>query len=211
MLLMQNIESNPGMNPINMHPISIMTYNCNGLRDNKKLRRLTSKLRPFVNNGGIVLLQETHLTDTNYLKSIWKEKFESNCIRSNSAGVLTLFKSDFEVVKTEKDEDGRLLIVVLKNQDTQMIISNTYFPNDHKLGITFAEKAYLKILELQNDFPDYTTVAGGDYNVCLNSNDSINRSSSKSEVNLAETIRLNNKITGLVDSYRTLHKEGGYT
>ena len=211
MLLMQNIESNPGMNPNNENPVSIITYNCNGLRDNKKLRRLMNKLAPFVNKGGIVLLQETHLTDTKYLSTIWKDKFESNCIRTNSAGVLTLFKSDFEIIKTEKDDEGRLLILVLKNQDTKIIISNAYFPNDHKISITFADYAYLKILELQNEYPNYITVAGGDYNVCLDPNDSLNRNRSISEISLAETIKINNKIAGLVDSFRMIHKDGGFT
>jgi hypothetical protein len=62
-LLMQNDESNPGMNK--KDTFSIVTFNCNGLGDRKKLKRLLIKLEPIVNRGGIIFLQETHLTDTN--------------------------------------------------------------------------------------------------------------------------------------------------
>ncbi len=38
--------------------------------DRKNVRRLIIKARPIVKKGGIVFLQETHITDTNYLKSL---------------------------------------------------------------------------------------------------------------------------------------------
>jgi exonuclease III len=188
-----------------------MTYNCNGLRDKNKLKRLIIKLGPFVKNGGIVLLQETHITDTKYLSMIWKEKFVSNCVKTNSAGVITLFKQEYEVLENVKDLEGRSLIIVIKNNDTKLIISNAYFPNDHKLSIAFAETKYLKILEMQHKYPDYLTVAAGDYNVCMMPNDSLNRNRSNNEKCLADAIVSNNRITNLVDSYRSINPEGGYT
>ncbi len=210
-LIMQNVESNPGMKSNTRNATSIMTYNCNGLRDRNKLKRLIIKLGPFVKNGGIVLLQETHITDTKYLSMIWKEKFESNCVKTNSAGVITLFKQDYEVLENVKDLEGRSLIIVVKNNDSKLIISNSYFPNDHKLSIAFAETKYLKILEMQHKYPEYLTVAAGDYNACMTPNDSLNRNRTNNEKCLAEVIVSNNKITNLVDSYRSINPEGGYT
>jgi exonuclease III len=211
MLLRQNVESNPGMNNNKQGTFSIISYNCNGLREKNKLRRLTRKITPIIKKGGIVLLQETHLPDTNYLKNIWKEKFESNCIKSNSAGVLTFFNNEYETVEVEKDSEGRFLILVLKNQDKKFIVANSYFPNDHRIAIDFAETVYLKILEMQHKYPEYLTIAGGDYNVCMNPNDSLNRNRTNVEKNLSNTIASNNKITNLIDSYRSMHKSGGYT
>ena len=205
-LLKQNVESNPGMNTF-----TVTTYNCNGLGDRNKLKRLSLKIAPIVRKGGIVLLQETHLAETKYLSTIWKDKFESNCIRTNSAGVLTLYKNDYELIEMEKDQEGRFLILVLRNQDMKLIVSNAYFPNDHKLAITFAEALYLKILEYQHKYPDYLTIAAGDYNVCMKPEDSLNRNITKVETYLADSILNNNKITNLVDSYRNLHKVGGFT
>jgi exonuclease III len=174
-LLKQNVESNPGMKNNSQALFKILTYNCNGLGDRKKLKRLILKLTPIVDKGGIVFLQETHLTDTNYLKTIWKNKFETNCIKTNSAGVITLFRNDYEVVETLKDSDGRQLVIAVKNNETELILANSYFPNEHKIGINFAESVYLKILEMQHKFPKYRTIAAGDYNACMNLNDSLNR------------------------------------
>ncbi len=54
-------------------------------------------------------------------------------------------------------------------------------------------------------------MSAGDHNVCMNENDSLNRNNTKNEKSLADTINSNNKITKLVDAYRLIHKNGGYT
>ena len=89
-LLAQGIERQPG--PVSKRStLSILTYNCNGLGDPKKLKRLLLKLNVLVNKGCIVFLQETHIVDTKYLEMIWKHSFLSNCIKTNSAGVIILY------------------------------------------------------------------------------------------------------------------------
>jgi hypothetical protein len=93
-LLRQNVESNPGMKLHIGDSLAVLTYNCNGLGDKKKLKRLILKLGPIVNRGRIIFLQETHLMDTSYLSTIWKNKLESNCIKSNAAGVIILYNND---------------------------------------------------------------------------------------------------------------------
>jgi hypothetical protein len=50
-----------------------------------------------------------------------------------------------------------------------------YFPNDHKEGIAFAEKVYLKLLETQTEFPDTLTICAGDFNACMTTDDSMGR------------------------------------
>ena len=211
-LLRQNIKSNPGMETTTKKLIlSVITFNTNGLGDKKKLKRLLTKVGPLVNKGGIILLQETHLKDTSYLSSIWKHNFASNCSKTNSAGVIILYNKEYETLEKFSDEKGRNLIVAIEKEDLKFIISNSYFPNDHREGIAFAEETYLKILEFQHKYPDHLTIAGGDLNVCMNSLDSLNRNGSTAEVCLSETITDNNKITNMVDSYRALNAEGGYT
>jgi hypothetical protein len=125
--------------------------------------------------------------------------------------VIILYNNDLEIIECSKDNEGRLLNIVVQNQDSGFILANSYFPNDHKVGITFAEKVYLKILEMQYKYPDFLTIAAGDYNVCMKINDSINRLTSNSEKLLSKTITDNNKITNLIDAYRAIHKEGGFT
>ncbi len=48
MLLRQNVESNPGMINKKNETITITTFNCNGLRDKNKLKRLILKISPIV-------------------------------------------------------------------------------------------------------------------------------------------------------------------
>ena len=212
-LLKQNVESNPGMNTRkeNSVTIPIITYNCNGLGDKKKLKRLLFKVGPKVEKGAIVLLQETHLKDTKFFEMIWKHNFVSNCKSTNSAGVIILYNKNYEITDKYCDEEGRNIIIAIENDDTKLIISNAYFPNDHKIAILFAEKMYLKLLEFQHNLPEYQTISGGDFNACISSNDSVNRNSSTTETFLSDTICSNNRITNLVDAYRFLHKDGGFT
>ncbi len=61
-LLCQNIESNPGpLRPENT-TLSILTYNCNGLGDPKKLKKLLLKVNVLVNRGCIVFQKRILLT-----------------------------------------------------------------------------------------------------------------------------------------------------
>ena len=86
MLLKQNVESNPGPES-NIKPnVAIRTYNCNGLGNTNKFRRLLTKLRPEVQQGGIALLQETHIVDENLIKLYWKMNFVTSCVSTNRGG-----------------------------------------------------------------------------------------------------------------------------
>jgi hypothetical protein len=102
-LMCQNVESNPGPPKAVTSTLSILTYNCNGLGDPKKLKRLLLKLNVLVNKGCIVFLQETHIVDTKYLEMIWKHSFLSNCIKTNSAGVIILYNKQYDLVHEYSD------------------------------------------------------------------------------------------------------------
>jgi exonuclease III len=211
MLLRQNVESNPGMGKEIRPTLSIMTYNCNGLGDKTKLKRVLTKLSPIVEKGGIVLLQETHIVDTKYLKLFWKNKFESNCCKTNAAGVIILYRNDITILDSFRDEEGRHLTIVLNQDSRTLIVTNVYFPNDQRKSLKFAEQVYLKILEVQQTYPDNLTFLAGDFNTCMSEKDYMNRNNSIIEKHLAEMISSNNNLLKLTDAYRTVHKEKGYT
>jgi exonuclease III len=129
-LLVQGIERQPG--PVSKRSkLSILTYNCNGLSDQKKLKRLLIKLNVMVNKGCIVFLQETHIVDTKYLEMIWRRGFLSNCVKTNSAGVIILHNKQYDLVHKYADCEGRQLIAVIGN-DERKIFVNAYFPNDNR-------------------------------------------------------------------------------
>jgi len=206
-LFRSGIELNPGP----PRGTKIVTYNCNGLGDQSKLRRLLTKVNKDVENGAIILLQETHIVNSDYLKTIWKNKFISNCKKTNAAGVIILFNNQYEVKCSYLDNDGRVIVAVITNEERTIIVANAYFPNDHKIGIAFAENLYLKIVEAQNEYPENITICAGDFNTCMSEDDSMGRKESKNEKLLADVIRGNNKVAKLSDSYRSVYKNGGYT
>ena len=142
---------------------------------------------------------------------IWKHGFLSNCVKTNSAGVIILYNKQYDLVHKYADHEGRQLIAVLGNDERKFIVVNAYFPNDHKQGVTFAEQMYTKVLEVQAEYPDHITFCAGDMNVCLSSNDSLNRIGSQNENLLSDVIRNNNKVAELSDAYRSVHAEDGYT
>jgi hypothetical protein len=125
--------------------------------------------------------------------------------------VIILFNNKYEVKFSYEDEEGRNIIAVLEHEEQTIIVSNAYFPNDHKAGMVFAEKMYLKILEVQSNYPNNLTICAGDFNTCMSNEDSMGRNESRNEKLLADVITGNNLVTKLKDSYRSIHPSDGYT
>ena len=209
-LLKQNIEKNPGERQ-SKPDFSLVTYNCNGLGDKTKLRKLLPKLAEIVDKGGIVFLQETHLVDTSYLNLLWKHKFISNCVKTNSAGVIILFNQQYNPIETILDNKGRSIVTIIESGEANLILSNSYFHNDHGLGVQFAEEMFTNLLKLQSKYPNHVTISAGDYNTCIDANDALNRNRSQKELILTEVIKNNNKITKLKDAYRIINEDEGFT
>ncbi len=132
---------------------------------------------------------------------IWKHSFLSNCVKTNSAGVIILYNKQYDLVHKYADVEGRQLVAVIGNDERKFIVVNAYFPNDHRQGVAFAEQMYTKVLEVQAEYPDHITFCAGDMNVCLSSNDSLNRIGSQNEDLLSDVIRNNNKVAELSDAY----------
>jgi exonuclease III len=182
LLLMQNLESNPGPTATNL---SIVTFNCNGLGDQKKLRKLLTKLLPMVERNCIILLQETHCIHNEVLEKLWKHNVINNGFTSNSAGVMVLFNKKYEIRRVLKDNVGRQIVAAIDDGSTHLIIANAYFPNDHRQGMDFAEKFYTNILNAQAEFSEFPIICGGDFNCCITESDQLNRKRSLSESELA--------------------------
>jgi exonuclease III len=209
-LLAQGVHPHPG--PGSVRPdISFLTYNCRGLNNADKLRRLLSKLSKLVDQNYIIALQETHKIDDRLLKLYWKENFISNCCSSNKRGVALLFNNSYSVNQLYKDDLDRSVFVELESDKHKLIIGNVYFPNDHREALDFNESTYHKLLEFQYRSPEALTCLMGDINHCLSPNDSVNRSSTSAEKELAALTKNNNNVCNIVDSYREINKEGGFT
>jgi exonuclease III len=219
LLLRGNVEPHPGPGPEAGKPtnlarnkfLDIVTFNCNGLVVDRKRRRVLLKVNDIINKGGIVMLQETHLTKDEQVLSTYKGGFKLNNHKSNSAGVATFFSNNFEILHNEDDDSGRMLLTVVKNENDNFLIANVYCPNDHKVSLNFVEKVYVRILEVLSDFPDCHVILGGDFNSCLTNKDYLNRNKTNAETELTNTIQQNNEICSLVDSYRHVNNDSGFS
>ena len=218
LLIIGNVERNPGPTqtkgndpPSEKINLKILTYNCNGLGDRKKLKRLMIKVNKVVDKGGIVLLQETHILDRERVTLLTNHKVEISSFTSNSAGVLTIFNNEYEKIYSFSDGSGRKLFTLIKVGNEQFLVVNIYSPNDHKKAIDFVEEVYIKILQILNDYPDTFVIVGGDFNSCMTSKDFLNRNKSKAETELTNAISNNNEMCGLIDSFSTTESAPGYT
>ena len=75
----EGVESNPGP-AANKPNLKVRIYNCNGLGDLNKMRWVFNKSQKDIDNGGIVLLQETHVKDEKIInKSQWYTWTRQQC------------------------------------------------------------------------------------------------------------------------------------
>ncbi len=214
LLIRGNVEMNPGPGTQKVtgnNSLEIITYNCNGLSQREKRRRVLQKVRKVTNNGGIVMLQETHLMKEELISVVFKDKFQLNEYKSNSAGVATLYSNDYDLLLTSKDKNGRILLTVLEKKGEKYIVINVYCPNDHKLSVDFVEEVYFRILDALNNHPDCHIILAGDFNCCLTDKDYLNRNRTKIEIDLASLIEQNNMMCEMVDSYRYVNPSSGFT
>ena len=115
-----------------MVKLKVLSFNCNGLQDNAKRRQIFHYLKR--KKADIVLLQESHCTkkEENIWKTEWGGRgFFSNGT-SNSKGVCTLFKNnfDFKLHNVKKDEEGRVLCLDIEIDETRFVLCNIYAPNE---------------------------------------------------------------------------------
>ncbi len=118
LLIRQNIKLNPGpqkfekITKTKPKTMEIITYNCNGLGNRAKLKRVISKSNKILDNRGIVMLQESHVMKLEQLELLTKHKIQINQFKTNSAGVVTLISNDFIIIENLKVGPGRQLYTV---------------------------------------------------------------------------------------------------
>ncbi len=214
LLVRSNVERNPGpqnQNPGKMKNIDFLTYNCNGMANKNKLKRIISKSNKIVEKGGVVMLQETHITKDNQISFLTKNDFQISPFRSNSAGVITLYGKNYKTIHSSNDKEGRQLYTVIQEGEIKFLVVNIYCYNDHKKSIKQIEEVYCKILEITGEIPDCHIILGGDFNSCMTQDDYMNRKKSQAEEELTKLIGSNNALCNLIDSYNLNKVSPGYT
>ncbi len=218
LLLRGGIEPNPGPQSQNCPGptsspkfLDIVSYNCNRLGDVHKLKRVLDKSSRVTNKGGIVMLQETHITNDVSVLPNYKGYFSINGYKSNSAGVMTLLGPEYVELFSYKDDKGRQLHLVVQKGEDKYLIVNVYYPNDHRISLAFADSVYTKILEILNSYPDVAVIVGDDFNACMTNQDFLNRNKLTPEITLTNSNKHLNDTCSLIDSYRHLNQDPGFT
>jgi len=219
-ILCNDVETNPGPKLlddliIDNKNLFICSYNLQGCNNFKKIKRVMNQFNklPFSNNC-IINLQETHWTDKNSIQYHWKGGHIQSNHTSASRGVAILFNKSYfdEIIESYTDNDGRMCSVTASKEGEIYCFVNIYSPNDHYVAINFYSLLLDHMLDVQSKHPNVNLVVSGDFNVIFNPNvDSIGRAQSRKEKEVVEKIKSIKNITNLFDTYRHIHKYGGFT
>jgi len=187
LVLSNDVESNPGPNVDNLN---IATYNVQGCREFKKLKRVCNRLQkqPFGKNW-VFNLQETHLINISTLQYHWKWGSVQSPGSGNSAGVAILYNKSFfdEILDSGFDNDGRYCYLVASKIEEKYLFLNIYAPNDHYKSQIFFENLTQTIENIINNFPLISIIISGDFNFVFDANlDFVGRNQAKQEKRLSQ-------------------------
>ena len=150
--------------------LHINSFNCRGLRDQKKRLDIFHWLKS--SHYRITFLQETHCTanDEGKWENEWGGNFSFSNGSSQSGGVAILipepFSLDLTVVKETKDEDGRILLIECVIENFKFTLVNIYAPTKDHLENRIQFWRRLKVKMESN--AEMQLIVGGDFNTQLN-------------------------------------------
>lgn len=143
--------------------VKLLSLNVKGLRDAQKRRKVFGLVKDL--KADIIMLQETHATQE--VQQIWKnewggEMFFSNG-DSNARGMLIMLKRNlnFKIVQMGVDQIGRILILEIEVEEFNMLLVNTYAPNEDKPS--FFEDLIMRI----ESFDNKNVLWVGDFNLVM--------------------------------------------
>ena len=149
----------------------IVSLNVRGL--NKSIKRRSIFRWFHKQNAHFYMLQETYSDKKTIAmwESEWGGKIVCNHGTKHSKGVMILInpKYDAEIVSVEKDNNGRLIILDIKINDSNVILINIYAPNDSSQQVQFFHSIQQKL----ENYADENIIIGGDFNCPLSALDKL--------------------------------------
>ena len=181
------------MNDLKTLQIKTVTLNVRGLNRSTKRRSIFRWLHS--QKAHFYFLQETYSDEKS--KAFWEAEWGGKIFCSHgtkhSKGVMILPnpKYDIEVTKVEKDNNGRLIVLVTKMNDANLVLMNLYSPNDISQQVQFFDKVMNKL----SNYAGENIIVGGDFNCALTESDKIGGKPVENKK------RVRDKITQLCDLY----------
>ena len=192
-ILSGDIELNPGPGTdLNRKSdLLVITQNCRGLNEPKKLRDLLNKLYKKVkgNDSYIIMLQETMLTSSTILKYMWRGQFVFTPGTGNARGCISLCPNDCIITSTRIiGERGHIFKVKFHQLFDSITAVNLYAPTTRSEEKTrFFTDLESKIDELKEI--DEDLIVAGDFNTPLNGNEVFKRSFDKTAEKQAKALK----------------------
>ena len=141
--------------------LSILTLNCNGIRDQSKRAGLVQWLRSLPVGADIVCLQETHCLSSAECSSWFLSSGFSAVVSpgsSHSCGCIVLFRPSLSLVNSWCDVSGRYLQVEFSFFGKSFRVVCVYAPNRNPARDQFFDELHSRI------DPSIPTVLCGDFN-----------------------------------------------
>lgn len=174
--------------------IKIITLNIYGIKDRSKQQFLNNFLTQY--KPGILALQETNINNFSALHLDY-QAIINNSVENKRSGTIIIYKREIELIKTEREESGRITRDNFKNFN----IVNIYAPTQNETAVN-RHLFFLHILPKFLKANDENTIILGDFNCIIDAKD---REGTKKKINH----QLKNLIDRLkyIDAYRTLNEE----
>jgi len=215
-----DIHPNPGPNSFNVRKktnLVALTYNVQGLKNFKKLKRINNFLHklPFSKNT-VINLQETHLNsnEISKLEFQWKWGAHHSPAQGASGGVSILYNKTYfdEIFKVKNDNIGRKCAVYARKEEENYFFLNIYAPNNHYDSVTFLYEVEEWLQEAFEIDSGINIIVSGDFNLVIDQNiDSIGRTQTPQEKRVVEILKRIQTKYNLIDTYRSLNAYGGFT
>ena len=223
LLMIGGVELNPGPRQgVSGSLFSILSQNCRGLTDRNKLINLLRKIFPRSKPQGsypIACLQEVHKIDKFVVENCLDGGIVLDNGERNQRGVCILVPRTFEIIHSVVSGVGRWAIATIRPKSQmslhQVVVATVYAPNCHREAANFFQDFYNSLDEVTSDLllsnETFDVVVCGDFNVVLDpALGSINRTSSRSEMELAQFVNESMLLRALHEPV-TLNQQQCYT
>ena len=133
----------------------------------------------------------------------WGGKIFCSPGTKHSKGVMILPnpKYDIDVIKFEKDNHGRLIVIDTKMNGANLVLMNLYPPNDISQQVQFFENVVNKL----SNYADENIIIGGDFNCPLTELDKIGGKPVENKKRVSDKISQLSDLYSLQDVWREMN------
>jgi hypothetical protein len=188
LVLIHDIESNPGPVPVALRKsnITVVSLNCRGLGNMDKARLLLNKIYALPQNQPlIVMLQETMIVSGKYLELAWRGKFIQTAGTGNSQGCITLVGADCDLTEIQHYGNRGHFFKLRLGTGEILKVCNIYAPN----GFDANKTDFFNMVLQDTANWDGPLIIGGDFNTTLGPSERHNRSVTVAETRVADMLK----------------------